>query len=467
MYYSALKFFALCNPIINKHKLDMKKFLLLSTLAVAMTANAADYGTSPETAVDFPTTGWFPTAADINQEAWFKIKITTANGRPAAAPSMEITSASYQVFQCADGTMEAPAGPLPNTYGLESGKEYLLKIVPTSDFPIFSFAGTELPESMKGKYECYPIEIPANEMNLYQKQAPGTTVWYKCDFATTSNVSAAYMGMPIMDIEKIVVKHQACPGGINEGSAFMPAYNKAGTNVVGITVASTATADVQFLLSAGGATTTNCAMNLSRAPKLVLDEQNTYPNAYWTVDRVFEAPEDGEYTFINHAAKGSELNIGKAVKGDTDTSSWGFKLSCDFSEGETAIVGDKDAMIVKTLAKGDLVAVQSDVFTKLEEGAPYLKVVKGNATGGINNVGNDNNAVEIVALGGKSFSINNVLLAGGAKVVAYDMNARKVAETAVAAGTESQVITLDVPSGIYLIVVYGANRSASAKVVVE
>lgn len=432
-----------------------------------MTANAADYGTSPETAVDFPTTGWFPTAADINQEAWFKIKITTANGRPAAAPSMEITSASYQVFQCADGTMEAPAGPLPNTYGLESGKEYLLKIVPTSDFPIFSFAGTELPESMKGKYECYPIEVPTSEMNLFKKQDPGTTVWYKCDFPYASSLKPTFLGMPVNEIEKIVIKHQECPGGVNEGSVLLPAYNKAGINLVGITISASATESVSFPLSLDAYTTFNCSMNLSRGPKLGLDEETTYPNAYWTVDKVFEAPEDGEYTFINHAAKGSELNIGKIVRGDADTSPFGNKLSCDFSEGETAIVGDKDAMIVKTLAKGDLVAVQSDVFTKLEEGAPYLKVVKGNATGGINNVGNDNNAVEIVALGGKSFSINNVLLAGGAKVVAYDMNARKVAETAVAAGTESQVITLDVPSGIYLIVVYGANRSASAKVVVE
>lgn len=448
----------------------MKKFLLLSTLAVAMTANAADYGTSPETAVDLPASGWELTSMDnAPAEAWFKVKITTPTGGPAMFPTMAVAAPGVReswIYQCADGTFEAPEmSSGAGNYILESGKEYFMKIVPTKA-GVYGTGILPLPESQKGR-EYYPIEIPANEMNLYQKQAPGTTVWYKCDFATTSNVSAAYMGMPIMDIEKIVVKHQACPGGINEGSALMPAYNKAGTNVVGITVASTATADVQFLLSAGGPTTTNCAMNLSRAPKLVLDEQNTYPNAYWTVDRVFEAPEDGEYTFINHAAKGSELNIGKAVKGDTDTSSWGFKLSCDFSEGETAIVGDKDAMIVKTLAKGDLVAVQSDVFTKLEEGAPYLKVVKGNATGGINNVGNDNNAVEIVALGGKSFSINNVLLAGGAKVVAYDMNARKVAETAVAAGTESQVITLDVPSGIYLIVVYGANRSASAKVVVE
>lgn len=445
----------------------MKKFLLLSTLAVAMTANAADYGTSPETAVDFPVTGWFPTAADINQEAWFKIKITTANGRPAAAPSMAITTASYQVFQCADGTMEAPAGPLPNTYGLESGKEYLLKIVPTSDFPIFSFSGTELPDNMKGKYECFPIEVGATEMGATREVQPGATVWYKCNFAYPSQVTTNFSMSPALGIEKVVVKHQECPGGVNEGNSVIPAYNKAGVNIIGVTVSAAATESVKFQLGLNAMAAQSCNNNLSRGPKLGLDEETTYPNAYWTVDRVFEAPEDGEYTFINHAAKGSELNIGKIVRGDADKSSFGNKLSCDFSEGETAIVGDKDAMIVKTLAKDDLVAVQSDVFTKLAEGAPYLKVVKGNATGGINNVGNDNNTVEIVALGGKSFSINNVLLAGGAKVVAYDMNARKIAETAVAAGTESQVITLDVPSGIYLIVVYGNNRSASAKIVVE
>ena len=443
----------------------MKKFLLLSTLAVAMTANAADYGTSPETAVDFPGF-WSPdqSLVDNKTEVWFKFKVTTQNGRPALYPSMP-PSGEYQVFQCADGTMEAPKNST-GVYVVESGEEYLFKLVPGSTAPVM-LSGLEFRDDSEKGAEYYPIEIPANEMNLYKKQAPGTTVWYKCNFAYPSNITASFFNMPVMDVEKIVVKHQECPGGINEGSAILPAYNKAGTNIVGITVSAAATAEAEFILAPNAMGTFNCGANLSRGPKLGLNEETTYPNAYWTVDKVFEAPEDGEYTFINHAAKGSELNIGKIVRGDADTSPFGNKLSCDFSEGETAIVGDKDAMIVKTLAKGDLVAVQSDVFTKLEEGAPYLKVVKGNATGGINNVGNDNNTVEIVALGGKSFSINNVLLAGGAKVVAYDMNARKVAETAVAAGTESQVITLDVPSGIYLIVVYGANRSASAKVVVE
>lgn len=443
----------------------MKKFLLLSTLAVAMTANAADYGTSPETATDAPGF-WFPdqSLVDNKTEVWFKFKVTTQNGRPALYPSMP-PSGEYKVFQCADGTMEAPKNS-NGVYVVESGKEYLFKFIPDAVAPVM-LSGTELRDDSEKGAEYYPIEVGATEMGLTRTVEAGQTVWYKINHAYPSTVTTNFFFAPVADIEKVAVKHQECPGGVNEGNSVIPPYNKAGVNLVGVTASAAATAPVQFQLGTNATAAQSCNNNLSRGPKLGLDEETTYPNAYWTVDRVFEAPEDGEYTFINHAAKGSELNIGKIVRGDADTSPFGNKLSCDFSEGETAIVGDKDAMIVKTLAKGDLVAVQSDVFTKLAEGAPYLKVVKGNATGGINNVGNDNNTVEIVALGGKSFSINNVLLAGGAKVVAYDMNARKVAETAVAAGTESQVITLDVPSGIYLIVVYGNNRSASAKVVVE
>ena len=76
----------------------MKKFLLLSTLAVAMTANAADYGTSPETAVDFPGF-WSPdqSLVDNKTEVWFKFKVTTQNGRPALYPSMP-PSGEYQVL---------------------------------------------------------------------------------------------------------------------------------------------------------------------------------------------------------------------------------------------------------------------------------------------------------------------------------------------------------------------------------
>jgi len=441
----------------------MKKLLLLSSIAVAMSVNAADYGTSPETAVDFPAGGWI--VEDITtapKEAWFKVKITTQNGRPAMYPSM-VPNCGLQIFQCADGTMEAPKWS-ETAYAIESGKEYLMKIVPQTAGTIM-FMSTEFPESMKGR-EFFPIDVPASDMGQTRTVEPGATVWYKCDFAYPSMVTTNYMMMPVAGVEKVVVKHQECPGGVNEGNILTPAYNKAGVNVIGVTAAATATAPVQFQIGLNGMAAFSCNNNLSRGQKLELDQETTYPNAYWTVEKVFEAPEDGVYTFINHGAKGTELNIGKAVRGVEDTSYFGNKLSCDFSEGETAIVGEKDAMIVKTLAKGDLVAVQSDAFTTLAEGAPFLKVVKGDATGGIENI-NDNNTVEIKALGGKSFSISNVLLAAGAKAVVYDMNACKVAEKVIPAGAESQVITLDVPSGLYLIIVYGNNRSASAKIAVE
>ncbi len=441
----------------------MRKFLLISTLAVAMTANAADYGTSPETAVDFPAAGWPVDMATAPAEAWFKVKVKTTNGRPAMYPSVTVSTFDYKIYICPE-TLEAPLYS-PGVYALESDKEYLMKVTPKASGADFLMS-TEFPASFEGR-EFFPIEVKDGEFGLTRSVEPGKTQWYKITAPYPSNVTTNYMMMPVMDVEKIVVKHQECPGGVNEGSAIMPAYNKAGVNVIGITASAAATDNVKFQLGFNALATLNCNNNLSRSAKMNLEAEETYPDAYYTVERVFEAPEDGEYTFINHGAKGTELNIGAIVRGDADSSPFGNKLSCDFSNGETAVVGDKDAMIVKTLAKGDLVAVQSDAFTTLGEGTPYLKVVKGNATGGINNVANDNNSIEIKALGGKSFAISNVLLAGGANASVYDMNARKVSEIAIPAGAESQTVTLDVPSGIYLIVVYGSNRSASAKVIVE
>lgn len=155
---------------------------------------------------------------------------------------------------------------------------------------------------------------------------------------------------------------------------------KAGKNVIGFTASADASATFQIGYNA--MLTLNCGNNLLRGQSLTLDAKTTYPDAYYTVDRYFTVPEDGTYTFINHGAKGTILNIGKVKMTDPDNQ---YAYECDWSDIQSATVGNDDATIVVSgLTAGEKVLVQSDAFGVIGEGSdnrPYLMVVKGGSTG--------------------------------------------------------------------------------------
>jgi len=243
-------------------------------------------------------------------------------------------------------------------------------------------------------------------------------------------------------------------------------------NVIGVTVSSTATEASQFQLSVNAMVTLNCANNFSRSVGLVLDTPTSYPDSYYTVDKYFTVPEDGDYTFINHGAKGTLLNVGdvKVVDGIDGLGNPKKIYECDWTNIKTATVGENDAMIALTgLTKGQIIAVQSDAFGVIGEGPanlPYLKVVKGNQSGIADVVAEDGNTLKATVVGGK-LNVESVLLASGAEVAVYDMLARKVASAVAADGAASLEINLDVNPGVYVVVVYGKGNSESAKIAVK
>lgn len=451
----------------------MKKFLLPALIACGCVAPAfgQDYGTTPETAKEFPAAGgWFvPDLASAPSEAWFTV--TSPQATPALwgeGPSdwskPEPVGQQVFVYLCDGGQQAFQMTPGSDAYVLQPGQKYLVKITPkAAGFFCMSPANPLPAEKFEGKKNFYPIVV--DNMGLTQTLAPGETKWFQINSNYASQITTNFMMMPVMDIEKIEAIHIECPGGTNTGSGLVGPYIKSGKSVIGVTAASTATADVQFQLGLNAMGTLNCGNNLLRGKSLALDAKNTYPDAYYTVDRFFTVPEDGTYTFTNNGAKGTILNVGMVDQPDpADVKNY----TCNWDNIKSATVGNDDAVVtLEGLKAGQKVLVQSDAFGIIGEGPdklPYLMVTKG--TSGISDIVADGNSLKAVAANGK-LSVGSVLLASGAEVAVYDMLARKVASANAAAGAESLEMALDVVPGVYVVVVYGKGNSESAKIVVK
>lgn len=352
-----------------------------------------------------------------------------------------------------------------NSYVLFPNKEYLVKITPKTPGTFGMWTPMGLNPNWAGLYPYFPKDLTETP-GAINTQAPGETKWYLYNFNYPSQITTNYMMMPVMDIEKVEAIHNECPGGTNIGSGMMGPYVKAGQNIVGVTVSASASKDASFTVGLNAMVTLNCGNNLLRGQSLVLDATNTYPDAYYTVDRFFTVPEDGTYTFINHGAKGTILNVGM-VKLTDPTNEYAYE--CDWSNIQSATVGNDDAtVVVSGLKAGEKVLVQSDAFGVIGEGAsnlPYLKVVKGDQSG-IADVTADGNTLKVNAANGV-LNVESVLLASGAEVAVYDMMARKVASATAANGASNLEMNLDVTPGVYVVVVYGKGNSESAKIAVK
>lgn len=450
----------------------MKKILLPVIALCAFTAPAfADevYGTTPETAQPFPAGGWFVETLDgAPAEAWFTITNQQASpvlwgDAPTVAPDITEKQQIF-VYLCNGGQQAFQMFEGDDGYVLLPAQEYLVKITPKAPGFFASMPGTPLPPSMEGR-KYYPKDITAAQ-NLTQTQAPGSTVWYLYNAPYSSQLTATDAFTPVMDITTIEAIHIQCPGGTNTGNGMVGPYIKAGRNVIGVTISDAATDNISFNFGLNAMVTLNCSNNLLRGQSLALDAKNTYPDAYYTVDRFFKVPKDGSYTFTNHGAKGTILNVGKVKLTDPDNNPYAFE--CDWSDIKSATVGNEDAVItVSDLKEGEIVLVQSDAFGVIGEGTdnlPYLMVSEGSSA--LSSVEADGNTLALSVANG-TLSVESVLLASGAEVAVYDMLARKVAGAVAPEGASNLDINLDVTPGVYVVVVYGKGNSESAKIVVK
>ena len=456
----------------------MKKVLLPFIAACACAAPAfADevYGTTPETAKPFPAAGgWFvPDLATAPAEAWFTITNTQEapvlwGGGPTVAPDVTDKQQVF-VYLCNGGQEAFQMVEGDDSYVLLPNQEYLIKITPKAAGSFASSPAMALPERMKGTAKYYPIDRSSsdyespNYKGIANSQTANTTQWYLYDFSYPTSLNfTTPLSIPVMDITATEAIHIQCPGGTNYASGILPTYVKAGKSIIGVTVS----ADVNFIVTANAFSILSCNNNLLRDTQpLKLDVAQTYPDAYYTVEKTFTVPEDGTYTFTNHGAKGTILNVGNVNVIDAAT----YKYECDWSNIKSATVGNEDAVIVvENLKAGEVVLVQSDAFGVIGEGVdnlPYLKVTKGGDSA-IDNITADADGLK-VNVAGSNLNVESVLLASGAEVAVYDMLARKVASAVAPAGAASLDMNLDVAPGVYVVVVYGKGNSESAKIAVK
>lgn len=458
----------------------MKKFLLSITAAsmcvVSCFADEAVYGTTPETAKPFPATGWFvQDLATAPAEAWFTYTSTaTAPAMWGDVPvDMQNPAATHgqQVFVyiCKDGQQAFQMAP-GDSYVLFPGQEYLVKITPEIQGFYCMNQPLALPAArFEGTQKYYPFQTTAEDWSKKKTVEAGKTVWYQLDVPYPTQIKlmqGAAAWMPLTEgATKIEAYHIECPGGYNEGDLIVGPYVKAGKNIVGVTAAAELEAPLEFAFSYNAMATLNCGNHLMRSTSLAMDTKNTYPDAYYTVDRYFKVPEDGSYTFTNHGAKGTILNVGMVKLTDPADQ---FKFECDWSNIKSATVGNADAVITMSdLKKDDVVLVQSDAFDVIGGGVddlPYLMVTKGSSS--VSEIAADGNSLKVNATNGK-LTVESVLLASGAEVAVYDMLANKVASANAANGAAAVDMSLDVTPGVYVVVVYGKGNSESAKIVVK
>lgn len=431
----------------------MKKFLLgfAALVLAATTSEVRAQGATCEEATPFPM---YIDGSTIPNGAWYSITVTEGSMFPSSAP-VGLADGNIVVYEGCNGREAVKLST--NTYYLEPGIDYKVFIkLRSSDF--FFPNSLSLQNAPAGMYCVKPIVLEG--LGQTQEIKGARTVWYQIDVAYNAplQVKSSDIGMPLAsNVTKVVTKHLECRGGTNESNELLPqqTYVKAGTNLVQVTT--NAAGNINFTLDAMNAT--GCGNRPQYAPALELNAETMIPNAYYTVSRKFTIPETGRYAFTLNAAEGTEFSLASLVD-----------KACDFdTKPLSATVGsDNKAVIVAEYNKDDVVVLHADMPGAMN-GTPSMKVEKSNDPTGI--FASTTSTREVLLSENPTdgiFTLTSALLNNGAEIGIYDMSAKRVWGTTVKGGAESYTVdAANLPAGTYLIVVYGVDRSATAKLVVK
>ena len=432
----------------------MKK-LLLSFAALAFAASftemKAQSGATCEDAIAPPV---YIDGSAYPDGVWFTWKVTEGSLFPSSTPP-RLEDGSILVYEDCGGRSAIKLST--NTFYLEPDKEYkVFAKLRSSDF--FFPGAMSLAGAPAGFYCVKPIVLEG--LGQSQTIDKAKTLWYQIEskYNAPLVVKSSDIGFPpATNVTKVVTKHLTCDGGTNESNELLPyqTYLKAGINLVQVTT--NGEGNIMFQLDAMSAT--GCGNGASHAVKMELDTESTLPNAYYTVSRRYTIPETGYYTFTMHAAEGSELKVA-LLDGN----------NCDFdTKPVSAEAGSEtDAVVAAEYNAGDEVILQADMSGALEGSLPFVKVSKGNSTT-VTAVSANSTKVKVSEnpTNGQ-FTITSYLLKNGADVCIYDMGAKRVWNRTAPAGSDTyNVDATNLPAGSYLLVVYGPDRSATAKLIIK
>ena len=391
---------------------------------------------------------------------WYSVNIAMESVFPMSTPA-GLEDDAITIYKDCDGNEAIKLSP--NFYYLPAGA-YKVFVKSELNGGMLMLMGTPTTNAPAGMYCFKPIELTTETWSQFQTPAKNSTTWYSIPVAYPAPVvvTARTEAMPFMHndgiVTKVVTKLLDCEGGTNESNELTPnrAYAKGGQNLVAVTISDADFSNIGFSLDAMSAA--GCNNHVDHATLMTLDTEMTYPDAFYTVDYRFVVPEDGNYRFINHGAEGTILRVGKIVEN-----------VCDFDTTPLSAVVDEGnvAEVAAAFKAGDLVVVESDAYDKLNDGQPYLKVVKGGESVGIIRTQKASREITVTENLNGSFSVSSYLLKEGVEVAVYDMGARKVYSQKAKAHAEDVQLNLNVRPGQYLVVVYGSNRSATARITVR
>lgn len=459
----------------------MKKFyvsLAASLMLLVPAAVNAQDGTSCDNAQPF--TGMLM-GSMIKGTTWYTVTVNELSMFPGSV--VNSNQAELVIFEGCDGKEAISNGE--NCYFLYPGVEYKMRITPKENVAaMLIMGGTPLGGAPEGMYCVKPIDLTATEGAVKQKL--GRTLWYKKDFAYNGKLNITKDGInpPSSYLTKVEVRNGDGSGVPNIGKqtllgtvAMAPApFVKSGVNLIAITFdadPSGTETEGQFIL--GQRANTDCANRPERMSNaLSLGASNSVENGYYVNDWTFTPTETGTYTFTCYSAEGTVFNVGTieatGEKRNPGTEYETDVYACKYELSEPVLVSsDNTASIVLNLTAGTKYVVHYDADYALEgEGnTPYVNVVKG--TTGIDNV--TQNKTDVLVSENPTdgtFTVSSYLLSHGAEIALYDMAAKKVFSAKAYGGSSEQDVQLyGVKAGTYLLVVYGANRSACTKLIVK
>ena len=431
----------------------------LPYLKVQKTVVEAD-GKSCETALDgYPTTGMglFYIGTDYPDGVWYNISVAEGSLFPNQMPA-GCADGAIQVFEDCGGKSAIKLGT--NSYYLEPETSY--KVFIKTDAIGYIGVPMSLANAPAGLYCVKPIEV---QMGMYTAVNSTAAKWYKFTAPYAAPLKVGLMtdltAPGSVSVTTLVTKHLTCDGGTNTANELLPnmAYVKGGDNLVQLALSGSDS----FMFTLDAMQAAGCGNNPKYATAIELDAETTYPNAYYTISRKFTVPETGTYTFTNRCAEGSELSLAKLVEDENG------KMVCDFETTPLNATAGSDnlAVLEATLNADDVVILYADASGVLADGLPSLKVTRGGT--GVRRVEAKESGIKLSENPTSGlFSIKSYLLAQGAEIGIFDMGANKVWGRSVNAGSDrADVDVRSLPAGNYLLVVFGRDRSASAKLIVK
>lgn len=405
--------------------------------------------------------------------AWYTVKCA-ANSMVNLSLSNIPTSAITMTEGCGgkkaivlSETPDSKSGAI--AFYCEAEVEYKMHFdVAQANDAFISINGSTLPidGAPEGYYCIKPIDWTMGIASPIKANRP---TWFKMTVVYPGMyqvvVSAAPGATDVPTITSLSAKSGDCGAVANVSSALTPdvVYCKSGDNYFCVTCSGEAQVYSTMYMMAGPIS--SCQNRPQRANAIEVNKDYTYPNAVYENYWRFIAPESKTYYFSTKAPEGTILQVGKldeTLEGDV------LKYSCNFENAQMGEVGESgEVEVAMKVEAGETYMVFSETFDFMKEGLPSVKVSE-TGNGISSTEAKASSAIKVGKAAQGEYVVSSYLLKEGAGVYVYDMAGNQLENVNVVPTEGSVNVKLgNVPTGVYMFLVVGQSRSASAKVVVD